>query len=67
MKDLQHGPIHVVNMALNLVAGKRLSWQQRKAASFTVAPFPRLGAIGQGVWMNELLRKWLVLEKQNAP
>jgi hypothetical protein len=31
-------PFHVVNMTLNLVAGKRLAWQQRKAESFTVSP-----------------------------
>lgn len=31
-------PFHVVNMALNLVAGKKLAWQQRKAESFTVSP-----------------------------
>jgi hypothetical protein len=29
-------PLHVVNLALNLVAGSRLAWQERKAASFTV-------------------------------
>lgn len=29
-------PLHVINIALNLVHGKRLAWQQRKAASFTV-------------------------------
>jgi hypothetical protein len=28
-------PFHVVNMALNLVHGKRLAWQERKAESFT--------------------------------
>jgi hypothetical protein len=28
-------PLHVVNMALNLVKGENLAWQQRKAASFT--------------------------------
>lgn len=38
LKDLNHRPLHVVNMALNLVAGTRLSWQQRKAASFTASP-----------------------------
>jgi uncharacterized membrane protein YhdT len=40
MKDLTPSlkPFHVVNMALNLVAGERLAWQQRKAASFTVSP-----------------------------
>jgi len=31
-------PIHVVNMALNLVADNRLAWQERKAESFTVSP-----------------------------
>jgi hypothetical protein len=30
-------PIHVVNMALNLVSGEKLAWQERKAASFTVS------------------------------
>ena len=28
-------PLHVINMALNLVGGARLAWQQRKAESFT--------------------------------
>jgi Patatin-like phospholipase len=31
-------PIHIVNMALNLVADNRLAWQERKAESFTVSP-----------------------------
>lgn len=31
-------PFHVVNVALNLVAGRNLAWQERKAASFTVSP-----------------------------
>jgi len=31
-------PLHVVNMALNLVAGNDLAWQQRKAESFTATP-----------------------------
>jgi hypothetical protein len=31
-------PLHVINMALNLVATKKLAWQQRKAESFTVTP-----------------------------
>ena len=30
-------PFHVVNITLNLVSGKRLAWQQRKAESFTVS------------------------------
>jgi hypothetical protein len=31
-------PFHIVNITLNLVDGKRLAWQQRKAESFTVSP-----------------------------
>ncbi len=31
-------PLHVINCALNLVGGKTLAWQQRKAMSFTVSP-----------------------------
>jgi hypothetical protein len=31
-------PMHVVNIALNLVHGQNLAWQQRKAQSFTVSP-----------------------------
>ena len=31
-------PLHVVNVALNLVAGKKLAWQQRKAEPFTFSP-----------------------------
>lgn len=30
-------PLHIINMCLNLVAGNRLAWQQRKAESFTVS------------------------------
>ena len=32
-------PIHVVNASLNLVHGKELAWQQRKASSFAFTPF----------------------------
>jgi hypothetical protein len=31
-------PFHVVNVALNLVGGKRLAWQQRKAEPFSFTP-----------------------------
>lgn len=31
-------PLHIINCALNLVGGKTLAWQQRKAMSFTVSP-----------------------------
>jgi hypothetical protein len=29
---------HVINVALNVVGGKRLSWQERKAEPFTITP-----------------------------
>ncbi|HEV7569913.1 MAG TPA: patatin-like phospholipase family protein [Thermoanaerobaculia bacterium] len=31
-------PLHIVNAALNLVSGKNLAWQQRKAEPFTISP-----------------------------
>ncbi len=31
-------PFHIINIALNLVHGNNLAWQQRKAQSFTVSP-----------------------------
>ncbi len=31
-------PFHVINATLNLVDGKNLAWQNRKAASFTMSP-----------------------------
>jgi hypothetical protein len=34
----EYKPIHVINMALNLVGGDNLAWQQRKAESFTSSP-----------------------------
>lgn len=37
MHQLSTGkPFHVLNIALNLVHGKRLAWQERKAETFTV-------------------------------
>ena len=35
--DLPQRPIHIVNMALNLVTGENLAWQQRKAETFTAS------------------------------
>ena len=40
MKDApaeRSAPLHIVNIALNVVATKKLAWQQRKAESFTVS------------------------------
>jgi hypothetical protein len=31
-------PFHVVNMTMNIVSAKRLAWQERKAAPFTISP-----------------------------
>jgi hypothetical protein len=36
--DPRSRPLHVINLALNLVQANRLAWQQRKAQSFTVTP-----------------------------
>lgn len=33
-----NGPFHIVNMAINLVAGDKLAWQERKAGPFFVSP-----------------------------
>ena len=35
--SLPQRPLHIVNMALNLVTGENLAWQQRKAESFTAS------------------------------
>lgn len=37
MHHLRSRPFHIINIALNLSAGKRLAWQERKAESFTVS------------------------------
>ena len=35
--DLPQRPLHIINMALNLVTGENLAWQQRKAETFTAS------------------------------
>lgn len=40
-------PLHVVNMALNLVSGTNLAWRDRKARSFTASPL-HAGSVGLG-------------------
>lgn len=45
-------PFHVVNMALNLVNGKELAWQERKARSFFATPL-HVGAPGVGLRLAE--------------
>ena len=34
----QPRPLHIINVALNLVGGEELAWQDRKAQSFTISP-----------------------------
>lgn len=34
----RRGPLHLINVALNLVGGEQLAWQERKAASFVLSP-----------------------------
>ncbi|MBT0666030.1 patatin-like phospholipase family protein [Geobacter pelophilus] len=46
MTGLEARPFHIVNIALNLAGDEKLSWQQRKAESFTISP---LHAGGKGV------------------
>ncbi len=36
--DSKKTPFHIINIALNLVAGRNLAWQERMAESFTVSP-----------------------------
>jgi hypothetical protein len=38
LRPPRKAPMHVINTALNLTAGKKLAWQQRQAESFTVSP-----------------------------
>ncbi len=38
LHDQRPGPLHIINIALNLVRGDNLAWQQRKAQSFTMSP-----------------------------
>jgi hypothetical protein len=40
--------LHVVNVALNLVHGKKLAWQDRKATSFTFSPL-HCGSFENGI------------------
>ena len=55
LKDLRasnrySGPFPIMNMALNLVGGKDLAWQERKAESFTMTPF----RCGFDTWLEQL-------------
>ena len=55
-------PYHIVNTALNLVKGKELAWQTRKAAGFAFTPafcgfeLPRMAAPGGARLAQEAMR-----------
>lgn len=59
-------PLHVLNIAINLVRGENLAWQQRKAQSFSASPlFCGSGNLGyrraSEYGTNERVRKALTL------
>ena len=56
-------PMHVVNIALNLVGGKDLAWQERKAQSFTVSP---LHAGSHGLGYRDVKKYAVSLQAQGA-
>jgi Patatin-like phospholipase len=56
-------PMHVVNTALNLVGGKELAWQERKAQSFTVSP---LHAGSNGLGYRDVKKYAVSLQSQGA-
>lgn len=59
-------PFHIVNVALNLVAGKNLAWQERKAASFTVSPL-HAGSMILGyrkTYQDEVIQNGTVSERK---
>jgi hypothetical protein len=45
--------LHVVGIALNLVGGKRLAWQERRAESFTISPL-HCGSLFRGYRRSRL-------------
>jgi hypothetical protein len=65
LHDLPPGkPLHIINMALNVVGGKELAWQERKAAPFTASrlhcgswrlgyrPSEEYGGSRRGIWQT---------------
>ncbi len=56
------GPYPVLNAALNLVKGKDLAWQERKAESFVMTPY----YCGYDVWLEEQDSPMLVHDRPLA-
>jgi hypothetical protein len=52
------GPFPIINSALNLVSGKDLAWQERKAESFVLTPW----RCGFDTWLEQI-----DLKEQDAP
>ena len=55
-------PLHIINIALNLVGGKELAWQERKAQPFTVS---QLHAGSYNLGYREV-RKYAISRQQNG-
>jgi hypothetical protein len=55
------GPYHLLNTAINLVAGRSLAWQERKAASFLLSPlycgYRQLTARGSETELTDAYRR----------
>jgi hypothetical protein len=51
-RDAGWQPLHVINIALNIVSTKRLAWQERKAESFTATPLHSGSACGNLVRLD---------------
>jgi Patatin-like phospholipase len=67
LKDLRNnngydGPYPIINSSLNLVKGKDLAWQERKAESFVMTP----QFCGYDVWLEEQDSPLLIKEREEA-
>ncbi len=63
MKCGYDGPYPVLNASLNLVKGKDLAWQQRKAESFVMTP----QFCGYDVWLEEQDSPVSIQERDDTP
>ncbi len=61
-KNGYDGPYPVMNASLNLVKGKDLAWQERKAESFVMTP----QFCGYDVWLEEQDSPLLIKERDEA-
>jgi hypothetical protein len=61
-RDPYDGPYPILNASLNLVKGKDLAWQERKAESFVMTPH----YCGYDVWLEEQDSPMLVSERGSS-